>query len=305
MRLNSAGVVSPAGNSWARVVRSCLALALIAVLTLTGCAAPPSQELPTGLSLSVYQNRTDVEARKLEVSFLNETGSVLTVTRLQLQSGQFTGNALWPKESTMIPAGVTISLPVTLPEPNCSAAPTDAVVEFDYRLADGRAGTAVATPVDTLGRLPGIRQDDCILESVTSIVSVQMNAAPRPVTIAGRAVAEIDLSLSPTGKVGSVRFESTASTTLLTPVGADGADQALATIDRTVAGTDDPLTLTLRYAPNRCDAHAIAEDKRGTIFPIAVTTSDGFEGRLYLSAPDDVRDALYDFVRSACGLPIG
>ncbi|MBG6053971.1 hypothetical protein IWX81_000361 [Salinibacterium sp. CAN_S4] len=282
-----------------------ISVVFLALLVLTGCATTSSAVAPDGLTLSVYQNRTDVAARKLEVSFLNDTGSVLTVTRLQLTAGQFIGTAVWPKESTTIPAGVTISLPVPLPDPDCTAEPTEAEVEFDYRLADGRAGTAVATPVDTLQRLPGIRQEDCLAVSVASIVTVTMDAAPRVSVIAGRTIAEIDLTLVPTGATGSVTFESASSTTLLTPVSPDGTDAIPAPISRTIAGADEPATVTLLYSPNRCDAHAIAEDKRGTIVPVAVSTTDGFSGPLYVSAADDVRDALYDVVRTACGLPTG
>ncbi|MGV8896696.1 MAG: hypothetical protein ACOH10_03025 [Rhodoglobus sp.] len=280
-------------------------ITLVAILALSGCSADASQDAPAGLSLSVYQNRTDVEARKLEVSFLNETGSVLTVSRLELRAGQFAGAAIWPKDSTTIPDGVTMSLPVPLPEPACDSTPTDAVVEFDYTLADGRAGTAIATPVDELERLPGIREDDCIAVSVASVVSVRLDSAPRLSSVAGRAVIELDLALTPTGASGSVHLTSAASTTLLAPVDPEGADASELPIDRTIVGNDAPSTVTLRYAPNRCDPHAIAEDKRGTIIPIAATTSDGFEGRLYISAPDEVRNALYDFVRTACGLATG
>ena len=180
---------------------------------------------------------------------------------------------------------------------------TAATVEFDYLLADGRVGTAVAKPVDSLTRLPGIRASDCIAVSVASIVDIRAAAAPRLSTVAGRPVAEIDLMLTPTGAAGSVTLGSTSSTTLLTPVNADGADAAEVVISREVAGVDTPSTVTLEYAPNRCDAHAIAEDKRGTIIPISVTTSDGLSGRIYLASSLELRGALYDFVRKTCGLP--
>lgn len=280
-------------------------LVLAAILLLSGCSPAVSQDAPEGLSLSVYQNRVDVEARKLEVSFLNETGSALTVTRLELRAGQFGSAAIWPKESTVIPDGVTISLPVSLPEPACDATPTDPVVEFDYALADGRAGTAVVTPVDTLERLPGIREDDCLAHSVAAIAAMRLDAAPRLTTVEGRPVIELDLALVPTGAAGSMHLGGAGSTTLFVPVGPDGSNAPEFVIDLTVAGTDPPSTATLRYSPNRCDAHAIAEDKRGTIIPVAVSTSDGFDGRLYISSPDGVRDALYDLVRTACGLPTG
>ena len=278
--------------------------ALLALVLLSGCSAAESAEVPDGISLSVYQNRTDVEARTLEVSFLNGTDGVLTVTRLELRASQFVGVAIWPRASTTIPSGATISLPVPLPGADCAAAPTAATVEFDYRLANGRAGTAVAEPVDTLTRLPGIREDDCIAVSVASVVDIRSASVLRLSIVAGRPVAEIDLVLTPTGAGGSVTLASASSTTLLTPVGPDGVDASESAIGREIVGTDAPSTVTLAYAPNRCDAHAIAEDKRGTIFPVAVTTSDGFSGHLYVASSVELRGALYDFVRTTCGLPL-
>ena len=135
----------------------CVLFALMVLVQVSGCSTGASADVPNGLSLGLYQNRTDVEARKLEVSFLNETGGALTVTRLELRAGQFAGPAIWPRASAIIPSGALISLPVPLPGANCSATVTAATVEFDYLLADGRVGTAVAKPVDSLTRLPGIR----------------------------------------------------------------------------------------------------------------------------------------------------
>lgn len=276
----------------------------MSLVLISGCSTSDSADVPDGLSLSFYQNRTDVEARKLEVSFLNETGGALTVTRLELRAGQFAGAAIWPRASTTIPSGSTISLPVPLPDANCATAATTATVEFDYLLADGRAGTAVAEPVDSLTRLPDIRAEDCIAVSVASIVDIRAATALRLATVSGRPVAEIDLVLTPTGAAGSVTLGSASSTTLLTPVNASGVDTAEVVIGGEIVGTDAPSIVTLEYAPSRCDAHAIAEDKRGTIIPVTVTTSDGFAGRVYLASSLELRSALYDFVRATCGLPL-
>ncbi len=283
-------------------MRRAIALVLLtAVLAIAGCAQAPSTALPEGLSVSVYQNRVDIGNRKLSVTFTNDTGGVLTITRLEFTSPQFDGPAIWPKDSTNIADGTAISLAVPLPPPDCTAENPIPQVEFDYAIAGGRSGTAIAEPVDTLTRLPLIFIEDCVEVSVLGIVDIQAVTLPRDAIVAGRQVAEVDLTLTPTGSSGSVVFESSSSTTLLTPVDASGVAVAEQVLDVTVNGTDAPSTITLVYAPNRCDAHAIAEDKRGTIFPIAVTTSEGLSGRLYLASADDVKVALYDFARRACG----
>ncbi len=55
--------------------------------------------------------------------------------------------------------------------------------------------------------------------------------------------------------------------------------------------------------PGRCDAHAVAEDKIGTILPFEIETSDGRQGQLGLAANDTLRAELYDYYSARCGLP--
>lgn len=274
---------------------------VVAVLVMAGCAAQPTTALPEGLTVSVYQNRVDVGNRKLSVTFHNDTGERLTITRLEFTSPQFEGPAIWPKESTTIAAGTDISLAVPLPGPDCTAVDPVPSVEFDYALEGGASGTAIAEPVDELVRLPQIFVEDCVEVAMRDVVDVQAVTLPRDATVGSRLVAEVDVTLTPTGSDGSVVFEQSSGTTLLTPVDAAGIPTPSQTIDVTINGTDEPSTMTLIYAPGRCDAHAIAEDKRGTIFPISVSTSVGLSGILYLASADDVKVALYEFARRACG----
>jgi hypothetical protein len=276
-------------------------LLVAAVAGLTGCAAGPSTAPPEGLSVSVYQNRVDVGNRKLSVSFQNETGGLLTITRLTFASPQFDGPADWPKESSRIQDGTTISLAVPLPPPDCAAQDPVPSVEFDYALEDGRSGTAVVEPVDTLERLPQLFVEDCVGVAVAEIVDIQVATAPRDAERGGRLIAEVDLTLTPTGSGGSVEFATANGTTLLIPVDAAGAATPIWPLGLTVSGDDAPSVVTIGYAPNRCDAHAIAEDKRGTILPFSVTIPGGLSGVLYLPAAEDVKSALYDYARRACG----
>ena len=197
----------------------------------------------------MYQNRVDIGNRKLSVTFTNDTGGVLTIDRLEFTSPQFDGPAIWPKDSTNIADGTAISLAVPAPVARLHGREPRPAGRVRLPLADGRSGTAIAEPVDTLTRLPQIFIEDCVEVSVLGIVDIQAVTLPRDAIVAGRQVAEVDLTLTPTGSSGSVVFESSSSTTLLTPVDAAGAAVAEQLLDVTVNGTDAPSTITLVYAP--------------------------------------------------------
>lgn len=292
-----------------RTATAAAAAAMATALVLGGCAGGPTTsrtaagtDLPSGVTLSVYQTRTDLGQHKLEVAFTNDSGGALGITRMVFRSEQFVEPAVWAKDATTIRAGTTVDLPVVLPDPDCAAVDPVHRVEFDYELADGTRGTAVAEPVDRLDRLPALMAEDCISVAVGEVAAITADTVPRVVPRGGQPVAEVDLTIVPSGSDGTVTIGSLASTTLLTPAdAATGASLTDATIDRTIAGTDAPGTLTLLLVPNRCDPHAVAEDKRGTFLPLTVVTDDGTEGRLYVRAADAVRTALYDFVQTTCG----
>jgi hypothetical protein len=63
-------------------------------------------------------------------------------------------------------------------------------------------------------------------------------------------------------------------------------------------GQDTVLGLHIR--PARCDPHAVAEDKVGTLLPLRVRVG-GREGVLKIGAGGLLRGRIYDFVTSACG----
>lgn len=288
-----------------RAARMLLAAAVTAV-ALTGCAAsaapaPASTAPPDGVTVAVYQTRTDVGQHKLELSITNGTDGRLTITRAEFRSEQFAEPAVWPKDSTFIIAGATVDLPVELGAADCDAVDPVPIVEFDYELESGAAGTAVTEADDRIDRLPSLMAEDCIQQSVEAVAVVTATTAPRVVERAGVLVAEVDLSVAPTGSAGLLTIASWRSTTLVTP--ADPVSAAAlpeAGIDLAVSGTDAPFTVTLTLIPNRCDPHAVAEDKRGTIFPLRILLADGTEGTLFVPAADAVRGALYDFVPQAC-----
>ena len=63
------------------------------------------------------------------------------------------------------------------------------------------------------------------------------------------------------------------------------------------------IELRLRIRPARCDPHAVAEDKVGTLLPLNVSVG-GREGQLKIAAGTALRGQIYDFVTSACAQPL-
>lgn len=294
---------SPSHRPVARILAGLVSLGVVTSVAGCGGGAPEPTvgEVPEGLLVEMYQTRTDTGPRRLEIAITNTTGGPVVIERVVFDSTQFEGTAQWEKDSTRIVDGATVDLPVLLPPPDCDASDLVHLVEFDYVLADGTSGTAVATPVDRLDRLPAIRLEDCMAKSVADIAVLTADTLPYPVMAGGIPAVGVDIRVEPTGADGEVTFLEAGSTTLL--MMADPATSTLENslpLDVTVRGTDEPSVITLTVAAGRCDPHAIQEDKRGTIFPIEVITPDG-AGRIHVAVADAVRSALYDVVIAACG----
>ena len=61
-----------------------------------------------------------------------------------------------------------------------------------------------------------------------------------------------------------------------------------------------PSELRLGIRPARCDPHAVAEDKVGTLLPLQVRVA-GRQGVLKIDSGDKLRIRIYEFVTTACG----
>ena len=104
---------------------------------------------------------------------------------------------------------------------------------------------------------------------------------------------------------GAFTIESARGTTLLAQLDPTTGELVNAReIGLVVDAASAPSTIELDLVPNRCDPHAIAEDKRGTIIPLRVgfagdPAGEGV-GEIAVATSPDVAAALYDFVRAAC-----
>jgi hypothetical protein len=298
-----------------RIRRPGLALAaatLTAALLTAGCSgaeggaegADGAKDVatPAGLSVSVLQYRLDYEIRRIQIKVINDGADPVTVSAARLTSPAFTADAAWLSkdraDETMIAPGTATDLPALLAPTNCAGRPAlTGSARIDLRLADGTIGRTAALPVqDPFGSIAKVHSQDCRRAAALAIADLTLVDPLRTTTRDGALLGLLDLKLTPTGAPGSLTVESIGSTTLLSPPAGN-----LWTVGRTVSAASGPQTVTLQLRAARCDPHAIAEDKRGTVLPLTVRMDGGESGLLSLPADPQLRRQIQSFVHDACG----
>jgi hypothetical protein len=290
-----------------RAASVCL-LTLLGVLAtgLTGCAAPEAPAaLPDGVTVDVYQTRTDLPARKLEISVTNAGPDAITILSAEFASPQFAETAVWSARTggSVVHAGFAVDLPVQLPGPDCEDAEPTGIVRLGFATADGQTGTAELPAIDRYDRLPVMRAEDCYAASVAEVAVLSIDDPVRIGDIAGAMTAFVHVAVAPTGATGSFTIDAVEDTVLLSLRDSSGDAVDELQLGLRVAGTDAPSVLEIPILPGRCDPHAIAEDKQGTIFILNVTAPDGTQGRIRLAAASPARASIYAFFAEYCGLP--
>lgn len=269
-------------------------LAVAAAALVASCSSGPEQ-LPGEVSARVYQTRSDVAVDKVEIQIRNGSDRPIVVTEAVLRSPSLAAPAGYSGPAT-IPPGAIVDLKTPLPEAACSGATGGATVQLEFAIG-GRAGSAELPAPDSLQQLPAIAADRCRQRGVAEIVTITSPDGART-TRAGTVA--LTFGVTPTGKPGSVRFGHTEATTLLTPASPEGDVRQRQRIDLSVTGDSPPTRLVLRYLPGRCDAHALAEDKQGTLLPATVSLDSAAAGRIVLPVPAVVRSQIYRYVADYC-----
>lgn len=115
-------------------------------------------------------------------------------------------------------------------------------------------------------------------------------------------VAVLTITAVPTGAPGRLELVALRSTVLLRPAPTDGGGDPPQDwpLSLTVDAASGPQSIELRIVPTRCDPHALAEDKVGTLFPLVVRIDDGPEAVMTLPLDADTAEALKDAVRARC-----
>lgn len=270
---------------------------LVGGLALTACGAPaePPAALPEGLTAGVLQTRSDVVDGRLVVQVDNGTDGDLTIDRLDVSAPELEDGMVLdgPKE---VSAGKSVQLRLDLVPVRCEGDAGPATIGLELQTSTGPAtGTIEADdPYDTLAAL---QETGCLARSVEQIATFTLPERLRTEGAGDAQRAWIDVAVVPTGGDGSLSIAQILGTTLLS---AEGGLNWAYTAE---IGADDPATtIELPVRPARCDQHAGAEDKRGTIIPLEITTSGGWSGLYELRASQSLKDDLFAYFTERCAL---
>ncbi|MEE2569128.1 hypothetical protein V1638_06915 [Pseudarthrobacter sp. J64] len=231
----------------------------------------------------------------------NNGTAPVTLTSLLLEAGPF-GAVSWNSDGggTVLPPGQPKSLVTELPEPLClpdgSNRPASELTAR-LELAGEGPDTAAAPVSDDFGVLDRNLHEYCLEQPVRAIAAVELLPELHS---NGAGSATIFLAITPAaepsdlGATKVLRIERILGTTLLAADPAAPWPEGLQ-----VRAGDPPRTLQLQVRPARCDPHAVAEDKVGTLLPLMVDVG-GVKGTIKAAARPELKGAIHDFVSAAC-----
>ncbi|MGK9148571.1 hypothetical protein KXS11_13165 [Plantibacter flavus] len=283
-----------------RALRTALVTALLGLgCALTACGTTPGGTAPQ-LTLELRQNRDQYAIHAAIVRVTNPGDADVVVSRVALGGSAFDGGTDRERTST-IPAGQTKDLAVDLPPADCDTAEDALQADVVLTLSSG-ATVRYTDLADPTAALPRVHAADCTEGRVAQIAVVTAEPVVRLEGTGPTTVAILTLTVTPTGGPGTLELVRLRSTVMLQP--APGSDGTAAAedwpLDVQVDASSDPRSFELRVVPTRCDPHALAEDKVGTLFPLVVRIDGGAETSLTLPLPPGTADALKDAVRERC-----
>ena len=280
---------------------------VVAVLVLAGCGGPSDgpvvEPAPAGVSVSVLQYRLDYAIRHIQIKVTNGSRAPITVLAARLTSIAFTGDAVWtannPADVVVINPGDSTDLPAQLAPSNCPGptAPLIGRTRLDLRQSDGSTLRTTPLPVaDPLGAITQVHGEDCRRAAALAIAGITVVNPLRTQKHGKRLDGQLDLRLTPSGRPGTLTVDSIGSTTLLDP-----PNGQFWPVNRTVSAATGPQTITLPLRPARCDPHAIAEDKLGSVLSLTLHVNGGTQGIVSVASEKQVRQQIQNFVLAACG----
>ncbi|WP_043433030.1 hypothetical protein [Paenarthrobacter nicotinovorans] len=256
------------------------------------------------ITVEVNQSRDQYGKQAILLQLTNTTDLPLTVTGAQLRSTLFNGDISWEPSagSLELPPHQPKSLPAELPAATCEASESTSAelkAQVTYSAPDKASveeDTSASDPFGVLSRNAG---ELCLASEAAAVAGIVLDPELEVAADGRTAVVRLVITPAPTtaGKGAErITIESIDETTLLAQ-----SSEAPWPVNVTVGGAPQEIPLTVR--PARCDPHAVAEDKVGTLLPLRVTVGDR-QGVLKIPASNDLRGRIYDFVTAAC-VPAG
>lgn len=276
---------------------------VLALPLLAGCNSPDSEPQPTTgnagpITVEINQSRDQYGKQAIQIQLTNTTDSPLTVTGALLHSTLFEGDITWePTEGSLeLPPRQPKSLPAALPTAACGTSSTDSSREAEARISYSEPGKELAeeyaSASDPFGVLTRNASELCTATEATAVATIVLDPELEVAADGRTAVVRLVITPRTGGAAQSLTIESIDGTTLL-------AESPTAPWPRNVAVGMVKQELPLTIRPARCDPHAVAEDKVGTLLPLRITVGER-QGVLKIAASNELRGKIYDFVTSAC-----
>jgi len=266
-----------------------------AAVALAGCSSPAASPAATptlrpaalaGVSVRVVQYRSDIPLRHVQLEVVNGSAHGVVVAAASLRGSGWSPALRWSDDDPAeVRAGTTVDLPAVLTTASCGARPA---LTAGLRLSDGTTRTVPAT--DSHGTLARLHEQDCFGQAAARTATVAFHAFRAE----GRtAEVLLDVRGGPDVAQG-LTVERVLPTTLLSPRSGDETWQ----VGRRLTASG---TVALQAVPTRCDLHAVAEDKVGSVLPVQVRLADGRSGTVDAVAPKPLKDRILAWVVRACG----
>ena len=281
-----------------RVRRRAL-VAAFALAVLTGCAGGPTDgsggSSEPELRAALIQLRADVAERHAQVRVENLSGAAVRIGEVAVVDPRFVADAvrLVDRGST-VPAGGSIDIRVQLPAVTCDiASSADPSVRLEL-IADGTSRGVTLPIADPLGFAGPLHDRECRAEALAAAADIAFTGfSPSP----SGEPALLHMEIVAVGD-GEAEVTAVQQTNLLTF--GDATIDGVLPIGVLVQPGKEPTTLDLPVVPTRCDAHAVQEDKRGTIFDVRVSVA-GESGEVELFVGDALRGRILTWVADWCG----
>jgi hypothetical protein len=262
----------------------------------------------------VDQFRDQYAAGGIVLQLTAPAGPDLAVTRAELLDARFAPGPAW-EGSILLPAGQTKSLPTVLAAPRCGAAGgsdaagSDATGPASVNTGPDPAPTVRATfadgstrdlpAEDPHGVLARIHAERCFAERVAAAVALRLEDSLGPGPFPGAMALRLAVD-PPPGNVAGQQAAAGSGAPVLRSVGTTTllAEDSRAPWPRDVALTPGGM-LAIVVRPARCDPHAVAEDKVGTLIPLTLDVG-GRAGVVKVASPPALRGEIYEAVGRIC-----
>ncbi|BCW67153.1 hypothetical protein NicSoilB4_19160 [Arthrobacter sp. NicSoilB4] len=273
-------------------------------------SAPPAATAPAAASAPVTaeinQLRDDYSRQIIAIQLTNTTAGPVTVLGAGLTSPLYSATIEWPATpgGIELPPGQTKILPAQLSAPECgirTAGPGEGtLVKLQLAGATGQGPATTVPAADPYGVLSRNNAEMCLAQAAAAVAGIRLE--PELEVSADAQSAVLRLAITPRNTPGAVNPGSTGTLTINRIEGTTLLDEdPSAPWPRSVSvqsgGASQQFRLGIR--PARCDPHAIADDKVGTLLPLRVSAA-GRDGVLKIDAGPLLRGRIYEFVTAAC-----